>query len=40
MRRSTFTDNRIVEILQAVESGLAIPEVPRKHGISRATFFT
>jgi putative transposase len=40
MRRSKFTESQIVEILQAVEGGLPIPEVLRKHGISRATFFT
>lgn len=40
MRRSKFTESQIVEILQAVEGGLPVPEVLRKHGISRATFFT
>ena len=39
-RRSKFTDIRILEILQAVEGGLPVPEVLQKHGISRATFFT
>lgn len=40
MLRSTFTEAQIAEILQAVAGGLPIPEVLRKHGISRATFFT
>jgi putative transposase len=40
MRRSKFTESQIVEILQAVESGLPVAEVLRQHGISRATFFT
>ena len=40
MRRSKFTESQIVEILKAVEGGLPVAEVIRKHGISRATFFT
>jgi len=40
MRRSKFTVSQIVEILKAVEGGLPVAEVIRKHGISRATFFT
>lgn len=40
MRRSKFTETQIIEILQAVEGGLPVPELLRKHGISRATFFT
>jgi putative transposase len=40
MRRSKFTESQIVAALQEVESGVPIAEVIRKHGISRATFFT
>jgi putative transposase len=40
MRRSRFTESQIVAALQEVESGVPIAEVIRKHGISRATFFT
>lgn len=39
MRRSKFSESQIVAILKEAESGLAIPEVVRKHGISKATFF-
>lgn len=39
MRRSKFSESPIVAILKEAESGLAIPEVVRKHGISKATFF-
>lgn len=40
MRRSKFTESQIVAALQEVEGGMPIAEVIRKHGISRATFFT
>ena len=40
MRRSKFTESQIVEIFKAVEGGLPVAEVIRKHGISRDTFFT
>lgn len=40
MRRSKFTESQIVSALQEVEGGVPIAEVIRKHGISRATFFT
>lgn len=40
MRRSKSNESQIVEILQAVEGGLPEAALMRKHGISRATFFT
>jgi putative transposase len=40
MRRSKFTESQIVGALKEVEGGVPIAEVIRKHGISRATFFT
>ena len=40
MRRSKFTESQIVAVLREVEGGVPIAEVIRKHGISRATFFT
>ena len=39
MRRSKFTESQIVEILKAVEGGLPVAEVIRKHGNGRATCF-
>ncbi len=39
MRRSKFSESQIVAMPKEAESGLAIPEVVRKHGISEATFF-
>jgi putative transposase len=40
MRRSKFTESRIVAALQEVEGGVPIAEMIRGHGISRATFVT
>ena len=39
MRNSRFTESRIVAILKEGEAGVALSEVTRKHGISRATYF-
>ena len=40
MRRSKFTESQIVAILKEVEAGVPVADVIRKHGISKATFFT
>jgi putative transposase len=40
MRKSRFTKSQIVEILKEGEAGIPLAEVVRKHGISRATYFT
>jgi putative transposase len=40
MRKSRFTESQIVEILKEGEVGIPLAEVVRKHGISRATYFT
>jgi putative transposase len=37
MRKSKFTESQIVAILAEGESGLAVGDVCRKHGISNAT---
>jgi putative transposase len=40
MRKARFTESQIVEILKEGEAGIPLAEVVRKHGISRATYFT
>ena len=39
MRKSKFTVSQIVAILAEGESGLAVGDVCRKHGISNATYY-
>ncbi len=39
MRKSKFSESQIVEILKAAEGGVAVVDLLRKHGISKATFF-
>ena len=39
MRKSKFTESQIVAILAEVESGLAVGDVCRKHGISNSTYY-
>jgi len=39
MRKSRFTESQIVALLREGESGVSIPELIRKAGISRATHF-
>ena len=40
MRRSKFSETQIVEILKDAESGVPVADLLRKHGVSKATFFT
>lgn len=40
MRRSRFTEEQVIGILQEHEAGMKTAEVCRKHGISEATFYT
>ncbi|KZY06096.1 transposase [Sulfitobacter sp. HI0040] len=39
MKRSRFSEERIIAILKQQESGVATAEVCREHGISSATFY-
>jgi len=39
MRKSRFSEEQILGILRAAESGLKVQELVRKHGISEHTFY-
>jgi putative transposase len=39
MRKSKFNETQIVGILKDAEGDIPVPDLLRKHGISKATFF-
>jgi putative transposase len=39
MRKSKFTESRVMAILKEGEAGVAVAEICRKHGISAATWY-
>ena len=39
MKRSRFTETKIVKILNEAEAGVAVEELSRQHGFSKSTFY-
>lgn len=39
MRRSRFTEERVIGILKEADSGVRVSEVARRYGISEQTFY-
>lgn len=39
MKKSRFTDSRIMAVLKEAATGVAVPELCRTHGIRTATFY-
>ena len=39
MKPSRFSDSQIMQILKQAEGGVAVPDLCREHGMSRATFY-
>jgi len=39
MKRSRYTETKIVKILKEAEAGMAVEELSRQHGFSKSTFY-
>ena len=39
MKRSRFTDEQIIHLLQEAQAGVAVAELCRRHGIGESTFY-
>ena len=39
MKKSKFSDSQIMSILKEAEQGISVPDLCRKHGMSRAAFY-
>jgi putative transposase len=39
MKKSKYSESQIVNILKEAEAGVALEELSRQHGFSRATFY-
>lgn len=39
MKKSKFSDSQILSILKQADTGSAVPDICREHGISNATFY-
>ena len=39
MKKSKYSENQIVSILNQAEAGTPVPDLCREHGISNATFY-
>ena len=39
MKKTKFTESQIVAVLKEGESGIAVAEICRKHGVSSATYY-
>ena len=40
MKRSRFTEERVIAVLREQEAGVTVTELWRKHGVSSPTFYS